>query len=63
MTDKNSKSGGIGFHGILCIVFIVLKLTKNIDWSWWWVLCPLWGPLVLVIVGFVFYILIKSLTK
>lgn len=28
--------------GLLTILFIGLKLTNNIAWSWWWVLCPLW---------------------
>ncbi|EIA21399.1 hypothetical protein [Listeria fleischmannii] len=35
-------SGGIGFAGLLTIVFIVLKLTDVIRWSWLWVLSPLW---------------------
>lgn len=26
------------------IVFLILKLTNNIDWSWWWVTSPLWAP-------------------
>lgn len=33
---------GIGFTGVLTIVFIVLKLTNVISWSWWWVLSPAW---------------------
>ena len=33
------------FAGVLTIVFIVLKLTEVISWSWWWVLAPLWLPL------------------
>jgi len=37
---------------ILLIIFIVLKLTKNIDWSWWWVISPVWIPLSLVLVLF-----------
>lgn len=41
-TMKNSTSNGIGFSSMLTIVFIVLKLTDNIDWSWWWVVSPLW---------------------
>jgi hypothetical protein len=45
--SKNNSSGGIGFLGLLAIVFIGLKLCKMIDWSWWWVLWPLWGPLAL----------------
>ena len=32
----------IGFLGLLTLVFIVLKLTHHIDWSWVWVLSPLW---------------------
>jgi hypothetical protein len=41
-TDRSTASGGIGFTGALTLVFIVLKLTDNIDWSWWWVLSPIW---------------------
>lgn len=36
-----NKTGGIGFFGLLTIVFIILKLCKVIDWSWWWVLSPI----------------------
>jgi hypothetical protein len=35
---------------ILFLIFLVLKLTDIIDWSWWWVTCPIWLPLVFVIV-------------
>lgn len=43
MSDKtSSSSGGIGFVGLLTILFIGLKLTGYIDWSWWWVLAPIW---------------------
>lgn len=58
MANNNSstQSGGIGFFGLLAIVFITLKLTGYIAWSWWWVLAPLWGPLafILAIVVLVF---------
>lgn len=41
------SSGGIGLSGVLFVVFLVLKLTHYIDWSWWWVTCPLWiGPAI-----------------
>lgn len=51
MTEKSSSgSGGIGFFGLLTIVFIVLKLTKVIDWSWWWVTAPAWGSVALVLI-------------
>lgn len=50
MSNNTSSSGGIGFCGLLTIVFIILKLTNYIDWSWWWVLSPLWIPAIIVIV-------------
>ena len=49
MSDKSSTSGGIGFAGLLNIVFITLKLCGVIGWSWWWVLAPLWMSAGLVI--------------
>ena len=57
MSNNNSKSssGGIGFVGLLTILFIGLKLTNNIDWSWWWVLSPIW---ITFSVAFVFIIVI-----
>ena len=48
--DDGTSSGGIGFLGLLAILFIGLKLTGNIDWSWWWVLSPLWIPALVAIV-------------
>jgi len=48
MSDSNNTSGGgIGFLGMLTILFIGLKLTKYIDWSWWWVLSPILIPLMI----------------
>lgn len=46
---------GIGFPGMLAILFIGLKLGGVIDWSWWWVFAPLWIPILvgLVVVAFV----------
>lgn len=45
----NNNSNGIGFVGALTIAFVVLKLMKIIDWSWWWVLSPLWMSALVVI--------------
>ncbi|MDH0977782.1 hypothetical protein N5C16_00685 [Stenotrophomonas sp. GD03908] len=42
MSSSSSSNGGIGFTGLLTVAFVVLKLTKVIDWSWWWVLSPIW---------------------
>lgn len=49
---NQASSSGIGFIGLLQIVFIVLKLIDKIDWSWWWVLAPMWGSFALVFVFF-----------
>ncbi len=40
--ENQASKGGIGFAGVLQVAFIVLKLCKVIDWSWWWVLAPTW---------------------
>lgn len=50
MSNNNSKSGGIGFVGLLTIAFIVLKLCKVIAWSWLWVLSPIWIYVAIVII-------------
>ena len=47
---NNSNGGGVGFFGLLTIVFIACKLTGFIDWPWWLVLSPIWGLLLFVVV-------------
>jgi hypothetical protein len=50
MSDSSSSSsGGIGFFGLLTLLFITLKLTGYIDWSWWLVLLPAYGPIAIVL--------------
>lgn len=49
--QTNQTSGGIGFLGLLTIVFIVLKLVNVISWSWWWVLAPIWLPLAIALIA------------
>ena len=44
---SSSSSAGIGFSGVLTIVFIIFKMLGKIDWSWWWVLSPIWIGIVL----------------
>ena len=58
--NKQIQASGINFFGLLAIVFITLKLIGYINWSWWWVLSPLWLPFsVIVSVGvFVFIIMV-----
>ena len=47
-SSNEHSSGGIGFFGLLTIVFITLKLIGTIDWPWIWVLSPIWIPIALV---------------
>jgi len=49
MSEKSSGNG-IGFFSVLFLIFLVLKLTGNITWSWWWVTAPLWVPIALLII-------------
>ena len=60
---KVSYSGGIGFSGLLTIVFIILKLIGKIDWSWWWVLSPLWITFMLCMLFFIVMIIVIDIMK
>ena len=52
MSTTTNSSGGVGFLGLLTIVFITLKLIGYISWSWWWVLAPMWIPLTIALILF-----------
>ena len=65
-TDNTVNTNGIGFCGLLAIVFITLKLIGIINWSWLWVLAPIWIPFVfwlVVIVIILVCVFIKSILK
>ena len=51
MSDKNVtvRGGGISLSTVLLAIFVTLKLTGSIAWSWWWVLSPLWIPVALLL--------------
>jgi len=51
--SKSNGSRGIGFLGLLGIVFVVLKLLEEINWSWLWVTCPFWIIPAIIITAFV----------
>lgn len=59
MKDNNQSSGGIGFVGLLTIVFITLKLTGYIDWSWWLVLSPVLAG-VAVVIGLIVIVVVAA---
>ena len=50
---KDSSSTGLGLCDVLAVVFIVLKLIGVIDWSWWWVLSPVWIPVIIVVIAYI----------
>lgn len=64
MAEQVKVSGGIGFSGLLTIVFIVLKLCGVISWKWIWVLAPMWISIavvfLVVILFFFVYLLLPE---
>ena len=65
MTNQNEKktSGSIGITTILFVVFLVLKLTGLISWSWWWVTAPLWIPTCLGLTIIIILIIIRAIVR
>ena len=73
--SKNDKTtiqfGGTSFTGLLFLVFLTLKLTNVINWSWWLVTAPLWiipsaiiiGIGLLVVVAFIIEMILKKKKK
>lgn len=55
--NSSSSSGGTSFTGLLTILFIGLKLTGHVTWSWWWVLSPIWIH-ALIVLGFIAILLV-----
>jgi len=58
MSESTGSFNGNGLLGLLGIVFIVLKLTGVINWSWWLVTLPIWGGLALALLIFVILLLL-----
>jgi hypothetical protein len=61
MADSKSSSSGLGIGTILFLIFMVLKLTNYIDWSWWWITAPLWVPIIILgVVGLIAIFYLKN---
>lgn len=58
-TNNSNAGGGIGFFGLLTIVFIVLKLINVINWSWWLLLAPIWIPLAIAAICLILLLILK----
>lgn len=63
MKNKNAKRGGIGFIGILTLIFIVLKLANIIHWSWVWILSPIWITSVFCTIIFAIILIVGRIKK
>jgi hypothetical protein len=60
--NNSGNNYGIGFCGLLTIVFIVLKLIGYISWSWVWVLSPLWISWLVTILLIIILLIIKRIS-
>lgn len=58
---KTESNGGAGIGTILFLIFLVLKLTDVIDWSWWWVTAPVWIPASIAVVAFFLLTVVRRL--
>jgi hypothetical protein len=65
MSDNadHQASSGIGIGGLLGVVFVTLKLCGVIGWSWWWVTCPFWGPLALVLASGILILVMTAIAS
>lgn len=52
---RNRSNNGIGVCDAVCIVFIVLKIVGVINWSWVWVLSPIWISLIILAIAYILY--------
>jgi hypothetical protein len=61
--SESSSTGGVSFVGLLTLLFIGLKLTGYITWSWVWVLSPIWISLGLGIIFLIIFLVIMHIAK
>lgn len=55
--SSGSAGGGVGFTSLLTLVFITLKLCKVINWSWVWVLSPVWITAILFVIILIIFLI------
>ncbi|NLD88171.1 MAG: hypothetical protein GX633_07945 [Clostridiales bacterium] len=61
--DKKTKKSGMGIVSVLTIAFIILKLSGLIEWSWIWVLSPLWISVLIVAIAFAIILIAGKIKK
>lgn len=59
--NKENRKVGLGFIDALTLIFITLKLIGIIDWSWWWVLSPIWITLLIAIIIVIIVVIISEI--
>ena len=62
-TTTSSSGVSLGFLEFLTLIFITLKLTGYIDWSWWWVLAPLWIQIGIFLFAFMVIVIYAATRK
>lgn len=62
MNGDKETTGGVSFFGVLTVLFIGLKLSGIIHWSWMWVLAPIWAPsaIILVVLVVTYVVMLKG---
>lgn len=62
-SENKAANGGIGFFGLLTLIFIALKLTGYIHWSWLWVLAPIWMSFALAALILAIVLIVVAATR
>ena len=63
MNNKNKRNSGLGIVSILTLIFIILKITNKITWSWIWVLSPIWITFIFAIIIFAIILIVGRIKK
>lgn len=58
---KETKKTDVSIPMVIFLIFVVLRLTGNIDWSWWWVFSPIWGTFAIRMIVTVILTIVKTL--
>lgn len=60
MSKEQVRTGGFPLLGIMFLIFMTLKLTGHIAWSWWWVTAPLWGGVAVILAILVVFLVVTG---
>ena len=63
MKEAKVNSSNITLAGLIQLAFIILKLCNVIDWSWWWVLSPMWIELGIAVIMATVILIVDAIAK